>query len=508
MINIDFLTIKAFLVENADFIINSVLQKIQQPSRREFILHLRNNSKSRKLYINIFPETYHIAFINPENETRRGIKIPKHPPMFCMLLRKYLESAKIIDARVVDNERILEFLFDTYDELGQIKTLCLCIELMGKHSNVILYEKENYLIIGCAHNISAEKSRYRELKGGLKYIYPPNCGLLNLSTELKSQFKNLPDKKIQEYLKTENYTPAINGDKYTLFSELLPGSIPQNSINDMLDNYYSKFQETYNLNNSKNKLINIIKPKLNKVNSSFEKITILAKKRNNAEVYKHYGELLTSNLYIKADFQENIEIYDYISNKTVKIDLDPSKTMSENAQSYFKLYTKSKNSAEKSKNILNSLEIEKHYLESVLYSIESAVNIDTLEEIYQELGLDGTKQNKKSEPPIEKIKIDNFDIFIGKNNKQNDYIISKLSKDEDYWFHTRLCAGSHVLLKVNGKEPSESVLYECAKLARKFSSAKQPSKVGVIFTKRKYIKKPPSSPLGYVTYKNEKEFLV
>jgi predicted ribosome quality control (RQC) complex YloA/Tae2 family protein len=109
---------------------------------------------------------------------------------------------------------------------------------------------------------------------------------------------------------------------------------------------------------------------------------------------------------------------------------------------------------------------------------------------------------------LHKFNINGFEVFVGKNNKQNDYIISKLSKDEDYWFHTRLCAGSHVLLKVQDNEPDEKTIFECCKIAREYSSAGQPSKVGVIYTKRKFIKKPPKAPLGYVIYKNEKEVLV
>ena len=108
----------------------------------------------------------------------------------------------------------------------------------------------------------------------------------------------------------------------------------------------------------------------------------------------------------------------------------------------------------------------------------------------------------------EKIAKDGYTIFIGKNNKQNDYIVSKFARDEDFWFHTRLCAGSHVLLRVNEKEPDELTIFECCKLARKYSSAKQPSKVGIIYTKAKFLRKPPASPLGYVTYKNEKEVLI
>ena len=92
--------------------------------------------------------------------------------------------------------------------------------------------------------------------------------------------------------------------------------------------------------------------------------------------------------------------------------------------------------------------------------------------------------------------------------RQNDFIVSKLAKDNDYWFHTRLCAGSHVLLRINDAEPDEATIFECCKLAREYSSASQPSKVGVIYTKAKYLRKPPAAPLGYVTYRNEKEVLV
>ena len=132
-----------------------------------------------------------------------------------------------------------------------------------------------------------------------------------------------------------------------------------------------------------------------------------------------------------------------------------------------------------------------------------------MEDIKQELGITTeVKKKQQREINVEKQNISGFDVYIGKNNKQNDYIVSKLAKDEDIWFHTRLCAGSHILLKTNGAEPDEEVLFECCKLARKYSSAAQPSKVGVVYTKAKNLRKPPAAPLGYVTYKNEKEVLV
>ena len=510
MINIDFLTLKAFFIENIDFIIGARVQKIQQPTRRDFVFSLRNNSESRKLYINIDPKIYHIAFMEADSEKKRGLKIPKQPPMFCMLLRKYLEGCRISDALVIENERILEFHFETIDEFSKNRLLCLCVELMGKHSNVILYDRETSIIIGCAHNVGSEKSRYRELQGGMKYIYPPGVGVntnFKLSNELKEQFTGLSADKIECYLTTEHYNPAISGDRYTLFAELLSDSSPVNTVNSMLDSYYSSFQEKLNLKTEKNKLVSHINAKLQKTKNSLNKVDSLLKKNDNTEKYKLYGELLTANLNEKS-FGDKITVLNYYTGENITIDLDMTKTLNENAQKYFRLYSKSKKTKEKSNEIRQNLLMEKDYLENVLYSINQAENLDDLDEISEEIGLNKEIKNKKEPAKITKININGFVVYIGKNNRQNDYIVSKLAKDNDYWFHTRLCAGSHVLLKVNEKEPSEEVIFECCKLARKNSSASQPSKVGVIYTKSKFIKKPPAAPLGYVIYKNEKEILV
>lgn len=505
------------MLENIDFLIGARLQKIQQPTRRDFVFSLRNNGESRKLYVNICPNIYHLAFMSEENEKRRGIVIPKKPPMFCMLLRKYIEGAKIIDALTVENERILELHFEIYDELSQKRQLCLCFELMGKHSNVILYDRETMIIIGCAHNVGAEKSRYRELQGGLKYIYPPVTSSslgggggerVLLSNELKLQFKDLPQEKIEEYLNSDSFRPAVLEERYTLFQELLPNSVPQSSVNEMLDCYYSKIQEETNIKSEKAKLSEIANSKLKKVKNSVSKISTLLKKRDNTDRYKLFGELLTANLYQKCDFQKEIEVFDYINGANIKIELDETKTLNENAQRYYKLYTKSKTTKEKSEEMLANLNMEKEYLEQILYSINSASSVSELDDIKSELDIKESVKKEKKQTVVEKIELNGFNVFIGKNNKQNDYIISKLAKDNDIWFHTRTCAGSHVLLKVNEREPSEETIFECCKLARKYSSAKEPSKVGVIYTRAKSLRKPPAAPLGYVTYKNEKEILV
>lgn len=463
MINIDCIALKTFFEENIDFFIGARLQKIQQPTRRDFVFSLRNQGESRKLYININPQMYHICFMSGVNEGKRGLQIPKHPPMFCMLLRKYLEGCRISDAKVVENERILELHFETMDEFSQSRSLCLTIELMGKHSNVILYDRETSVIIGCAHNVGAEKSRYRELQGGLKYIYPPTSPC----PPAKSMFE------------------GVN-----------------------LDDYFANLQEEVNIKNEKARLIAIVNPKLKKVTGSIVKISTLLKKRDNTDKYKHYGELLTAYSYLKADYKSEIEVFDYVNNQNITIELDNTKTMNDNAQRYFKLYAKSKATKEKSAEMLENLTMEKEYLENILYSINKAQSIKEFEDIKSEVLPENKKPKKQEQSELMKVDIKGFEVFIGRNNKQNDYIVSKLAKDNDYWFHTRLCAGSHVLLRVLEKEPDEEVLFECCKLAREYSSASQPSKVGVIYTRAKNLRKPPAAPLGYVTYKNEKEILI
>lgn len=474
MQNIDYITLQKFFEENIDFFIGARLQKIQQPTRRDFIFQLRNNGESRKLYININPQFYHITFMGVNNEAKRNITIPKQPPMFCMLLRKYLEGCKICDACAIDGERILELHFETMDEFSQKRSLCLCVELMGKHSNVILYDRESKIIIGAAHNVGPEKSKYREIKGGFTYLYPP---IVN-----------------------------VNGFSGQPLYKILDGNL---SLSEKLDNYFASIQEEVNIRGDKSQLKDIIQPKLKRVKNSIDKITQLLNKRDKTDEYKLYGELLTANLYQKKDYSKSIEVLNYFTGESIIIELDETKTLNENAQRYFKLYSKSKTTKEKSEQMLADLEIEREYLENVLYSIETASSLNELEEIKDEIGvIKSTHTPNDREQLLLKLDINGFEVFIGKNNKQNDYIISKLSKDEDYWFHTRLCAGSHVLLKAKEKEPDDETIFECCKLAREYSSASMPSKVGVIYTKRKFIKKPPKAPLGYVIYKNEKEVLV
>lgn len=476
--NFDFLTLKAFLQENVNFLQGARIQKIQQPTRQELIFHIRNSGESRKFYINTNPQFFHLCFISKENEEKRMLEIPKSPPMFCMLLRKYLEGAKIakvVQPQIGDNlERILELYFETYNELSEKIYLCLAIELMGKHSNVVLYNYDTNIIIGCLHNVGAEKSSVRELIGGLPYAYPP-----------------------------KHNNKIISG-----FSKLLE---EKNSVNETIDNYFANLQEAEKIKAIKSKLLTLTKNKLKKVNTALTKVAKQSKTQEKADLYRKKGDLIMAGININSNFSNEIEVLDWETSLPVKIKIDTTKTLQENANNYYKLYKKAKTANLKSQEIIENLHQEEDYLNQILYSIESAETINDLLEIQEEIIIKNEKQKAKSEKPSISpltFHFSPFTVYVGKNNKQNDYIVSKLARDEDIWFHVHNYAGSHVLLRLeSGQKADDKIIFECAKLAKEYSAAKN-TKAGVIYTKRKHLKKPTGANLGYVIYKNEKEIII
>ena len=473
MITFDIDTLAAFLCEQKNFFLGARINKIQQPTRREFVFTLRNNSETRQLYVNINPQFYHVCFMSKDNSSKRVIEIPQKPPMFCMLLRKYLENSRIAKVNQPDGERILEFYIETYNEVGEQIYLCLAFEFMGKHSNVILYNYDTNLIIGCAHNVGAEKSREREIFGGLPYIYPP------------------------KQLKFEK--------KWNSLVESKPEGI---SVNDFIDDYYSTHIANDKFRVLKSNYRSIISQKLKKVSKSLKQMEYKLQSDSDSDKYRLWGDLIMANLYQLKDFTSIVSVYDYENEKQIELKLDETKTLKDNATQFYKLYNKAKTARNKLTELIDESKVKKEYLEQVLYSIDSANVIDDLFEISAEVIENSEKKESKNK--VSEIMMiqteDGSRIYIGKNNKQNDYIISKLASDEDLWFHVHNCAGSHILLK--SQNITDELILKCAKLAKEYSSVKDSSKIGVIYTSRKYLRKPPASALGYVTYKNEKEIVL
>lgn len=476
MISFDSLILKAFTDQNKEFITGSRINKIQQPTRRELILSLRNNGQTKSLYINIDPKMYHICFISDGNSKKRLIEIPQKPPMFCMLLRKHLNNSKIAKVNQPDGERILELFVETYNEIGDKIYLCLAIELMGKYSNVILYNTDTNMILGCAHNVGADKSQVREVYGQIPYTYPPEHS--------------------SKYFIEERYAFLKSFKQEIIYSD----------INSIIDDYYA-----YLIGKSKFKSLKLaytafINQKLKKCEKSLNEMCTQLKRSENYDKYRLYGDLLMANLYNLKDYSNDAKVFDYENNQGITIPLKSAMTIKENANNYYKKYNKGKTAGIRLGELIEENKQNKHYLESILYSIEIAKNTEELKEIEQEIITSDTSPTTKCDRIFYIEKQDETRIYIGKNNKQNDFIISKLASDDDLWFHTKDCPGSHVLLKT--PNITNELILECAKLAKENSQGKISSKIGVIYTKCKYLRKPPKANLGYVTYKNEKEIII
>lgn len=560
MISIDSLLAEAFVEENRAFFEGAKVQKIQQPTRKELILHLRSNFESKKFYINIHPRFHHAALMNKENEAKRNLKIPAQPPMFCMLLRKHMEGAKIVRINKPENERIIELFFENYDEIGAKVEECLSIELMGKHSNIVLYNTDNNIILGCAHNIGSEKSKERELAGGLPYIYPPKQDKRELlrtrSDSFKKIFKKSPNplKKVlaenffgltqilagqiaekigingdsaadslkeEEMLKLfaalheffenppENYFISRDFEYFSPFES--PVARKYTEINALIDDYFAYHQEKFNLKNLKATLCAAVQKELKRLKNSFKNLQKEAANKEKAEKYRLKADLIMANLYNLKKGEKIVVLSDFEGENQVEIELDENISPVENANRYYARYNKAKKAYQIAEELAQKAQGEIEYFEELMFSIELAQSMAELEEIEEEIipaKKDEKSKKKEKQTTVQKLDINGFNVYVGKNNKQNDFIFSKISSPEDLWFHALNVPGAHILIKVQDKEPPDEVLLRAAEIAKEFSSAKNSGKVPVIYTKRKYLKKPPAQKGGMVTYRNETEIVV
>ena len=573
MINFDSLCLKYFGSEFAQILTSGRIQKIQQPSRKEIILNIRSLGQNYPLYININPQYPHLCVMTKHGEKQREVENPQKPPMFCMLLRKYIEGSKIKKINIPNHERIFEIFVDSYSELGDTEELVLSVELMGKYSNIILYKNSDKTIIGCAHNIGSEKSRVRELSGGLPYIYPEQPQKKDILSTSKEEFfydmkllhqpifwelnqlyydisvpmaKELCDccniysdfekisaietqkifdlyDKTCSALSSMTLNPSISSDKstYSIFSlKKEENQTYYSSINEMLNDYFGHFVFEDKMNKIKNKILNITNKNIKYLKKEIEKLTPTQNDSEKAIKYKQIGDILAANLYMLTEKQNSVTLKNfYDNNNDITITLNPSISINDNIQKYYKLHSKAKTAMVMNKQRIEKLKEDLYYFLEIQTSTNYADKISTLLEIKEELVsqkiLEDTqhvekKQKIKNTIELDREEINGYTIFIGKNNKQNDYIVSKISRPNDIWMHAQNMPGSHILIKLPpGEEtPPDNILLRGAQLAAYYSQGRNSKKVEILYTKRKYLKKPPGAKPGYVTYTEEKTIVV
>ncbi len=564
MINFDSLTLKALINELYSVLHGARVHKIQQPGKNELVVSIRSMGKNHKLYICADPKYPHAALLSKDGEKLRDLKIPQKPPMFCMLLRKHMESSKITEIRQPGFDRILEIYFESYSEIGAKTPLVLSCEFMGKYSNIILYNYETNVILGCSHTVSSEKSREREVAGGLPFVYPPKqnkidlnkisendfyrliktisipintwlnekigfisksiateicefCDIdVNEAAELSSEKINCLYNTIKQTVNLKNLNPSLSKDLsfYSPIGLTKKEDLQKtDSINSMIDKYFGTQVFKYKFGQLKQTILNVVKKELKKQKillTKHEKTIDLKEKANN---YKEFADLIMANLYKIKPKADCISLESYNNSEKVDIPLDPTISSINNAQKYYKLYNKAKVASQHSEKLIQDILNEIQYLESIQESINQAETLQDLHLIKEELinqsyisskPAKNEKKVKDAIEPAEFISSDGFIIYAGKNNKQNEYIL-KNSSSEDIWLHSRDVPGSHVIIRnADGKEISETTLYEAVNIAAWYSKGRYSANIPVVFTKRKYVKKPSGAKPGFVIYTNEK----
>ncbi|ARK31059.1 Rqc2 family fibronectin-binding protein [Halalkalibacter krulwichiae] len=548
---------RAMTYELTTMLTSGRISKIYQPYKTELIFTIRAKGKNHQLLLSANANFARI------HVTKEKYDNPSTPPMFCMLLRKHLEGSLIERIEQLGMERIIIFHIKNKDELGDETYKLLYVEIMGRHSNITLVDKETGTIIDSIKHISYAQSSYRTVLPGHTYKLPPEQhktdpfeldadGLLRkidfnagkIDRQLVEQIAGLSPQLAKEILyragtmvnrstlpkayfdvinplEKHEYEPELITNEKESFSIIhlkhLEGEHKTfTTISELLDRFYFGKAERDRVKQQAHDLERFLRNEWQKNKKKIKKLERTLTQAEQAKDYQKLGELLTANLHLAKRGDKAIEVIDYYDEqgRTINIDLDPQKTPSENAQAYFKRYTKAKNSVAIVEEQIYKANEEIDYFDQLIQQMESAAPKD-IEEIREELMEEGyirrrQKQQKKKKdvkPQIEQYRSSTgIDFFVGKNNKQNEYVTNKFARQDEIWLHTKDIPGSHVVIR--STEPDEQTLLEAAAVAAFFSKAKQSSSVPVDYTKIRHVKKPNGAKPGFVIYEQQTTIFV
>ncbi|MBD8035487.1 NFACT family protein [Solibacillus sp. A46] len=526
------------------------ITKIYQPNALEVVLQIRAAGQNVKLLFSIHPSYSRIHLTN------QSIENPADPPMFCMLLRKHLEGG-FIQSVVQDGfERVITLEIDSKNEIGDAVKRKLIIEIMGRHSNLLLIDSKKDTIIDSLKHLPPSMNSFRTVLPGQQYIAPPKqqkVALTSLSDEEIKQFfsKEVTTKEIIEHfagfsplhatellhrLSTTDAVTACrqlmneiatsaqptyveqDGKIYfspTSLTHLSGVSTTYETLGELLDRVFFARAKRDRVKQQAGDLERWLQNELNKLKLKQKKLQKDYERAQNLEQFQLYGELLMANLYNFSKGAEFVDVENYYSEQAekVRIPVSPRKSPIENAQSYYTKYNKAKTALimieEQKKKAADDID----YLEMLTQQVQQASPAD-IEEIREELAEQGLlrirqakRKKKPTKPDPEKFTSSTgVPISVGKNNKQNDYLTFKIGKRNEIWLHTKDIPGSHVV--IHSENPDETTLKEAAMLCAYFSKARDSSSVPVDYTEIRHVKKPNGAKPGFVIYFEQKTIYV
>ncbi|EMC30671.1 putative fibronectin/fibrinogen-binding protein [Streptococcus mutans U2A] len=514
------------------------IQKVNQPFEQELVLTIRNNRQNYKLLLSAHPVFGRVQL------TKTDFQNPQSPNTFTMIMRKYLQGALIENIEQIENDRILEMSISNKNEIGDQIKVTMIIEIMGKHSNIILLDKNEGKIIESIKHIGFTQNSYRTILPGSRYLAPPKIQAQNpftisdetlfeiLQTEdlaannLQKLFQGLgrdTAAELSQRLKTDTFknfklffdsptSPTLTEKSFTAIT-FSNSQETFGSLSDLLDYFYQDKAERDRIAQQASDLIHRIQNELEKNKKKLKKQEQELQDTDKAEEFRQKGELLTTYLNQVPNNQDSVELDNYYTGQKVTILLNKALTPSQNAQRYFKKYQKLKEAVKHLGSLISETKATIQYLESVDNALNQA-SLSEISEIREELVQTGfvkrrhrekIQKRKKPEPYL--ASDGKTIILVGKNNLQNDELTFKMSKKGELWFHAKDIPGSHVLIKDN-LNPSDEIKTDAAELAAYFSKARLSNLVQVDMIEAKKLNKPSKAKPGFVTYRGQKTLRV
>ena len=520
-------------------LVNGRIQKINQPFEQELVLQIRSNRQSHRLLLSAHPVFGRIQL------TQTTFENPAQPSTFIMVLRKYLQGALIESIEQVENDRIVEMTVSNKNEIGDHIQATLIIEIMGKHSNILLVDKSSHKILEVIKHVGFSQNSYRTLLPGSTYIAPPNTESLNPFT--------IKDEKLFEILQTQETTAKnlqslfqglgrdtaneleniLVSDKLSTFRNFFNQETkpcltetsfspvpfanqvgePFDSLSYLLDTYYKDKAERDRVKQQASELIRRVENELQKNRHKLKKQEKELLATDNAEEFRQKGELLTTFLHQVPNDQDQVILDNYYTNQPITIALDKALTPNQNAQRYFKRYQKLKEAVKYLTDLIEETKATILYLESVETVLNQA-GLEEIAEIREELIQTGFIRRRQREKIQKRKKPEQYlasdgktIIYVGRNNLQNEELTFKMARKEELWFHAKDIPGSHVVISGN-LDPSDEVKTDAAELAAYFSQGRLSNLVQVDMIEVKKLNKPTGGKPGFVTYTGQKTLRV
>lgn len=557
----DGLFISALCAELKPRIIGARIDKIFQPEPDELSIVLRGQC-SEVLFISAESSMPYFS-LTPGKKSN-----PQAPPMFCMLLRKHLIGGRILKLEQRGMERVLTFTIEGKNEFGEPELKHLIVEIMGKHSNIIL-TRDDFRVIDSIKRITPDMSRVRVVLPGMPFAYLPSSkanafdGEAALVAALGQMREGTPAYKAL-YGAVEGLSPIvahyicsqagvdserplapeahsklaaavrqvctlpapINGyiysdaDSKSVLCYHLDVLNPLyrterfQDIFEAVNQFYASANHRLKMHQRALDLKKTVQQRIDRASSKIGKMQEERATAHNFEAYKQMGDLILSNAHTlsKGSTQATVENYYENPPTQVVIALDPRLDPIQNARQYFKKYTKLKTALHTLKTHIQTAENERSYLEDVLTHLNHTDDTQMIAAIRNELVEEGylkrskASKSKRSDamPYRTFITPSGFRILVGKSNLQNDRLTLKVASKKDIWLHTKDIPGSHVIIRTEGRLPDDEAIDIAAHIAAYYSKARQSANVPVDYTQVKYVSKPSGAKPGMVIYTDNK----